>query len=214
MRAPAKIISGFFRKFHTPLAAIIFGAAFTLIAAQGALACACCSNTAWRNVEIEKLEGSKLALVSEIAFAKAAKLMLGEANEDGIKGVVDPEEDYTLSMARQKDRMVFSLRDAKGRGGNLTLTLPKTISIFEVDPRDSKDEGSGPLLYKEWKLNTNAAGDGIFRATTGGNQKMTLVLHGRGNGCTDSGQFSHWSLLVYGPAGKYTFYGDLDSRGK
>ena len=43
---------------------------------------------------------------------------------------------------------------------------------------------------------------------------MTLVLHGRGAGCTEHSDFSHWSLLVYGPADKYTFYGDLTSKAK
>jgi hypothetical protein len=188
---------------------ISFGAAVALLAAPDAFACACCTNAAWRYVEIEKLESAKLTEISQVKFAKDAKLMLGEADDDGIKGVDDPEEDYKLSVSQQKDRFVFSLKDAKGRGGNLTLMLPKTISIFEVDPRDRKDEGYGPPLYKEWKLNANAAGDGIFRATTGASQKMTLIFHGRGPGCTDASHFSHWSLLVYGPVDKYTFYGDL-----
>jgi hypothetical protein len=203
MRMTARFFSGIF-----------CGATIALIAATNAFACACCTNTAWRYVETEKLEGAKLAEMSQVRFAKDAKLMLGEADDDGIKGVDDPEENYTLAVSQQKDRWIFSLKDAKGRGGNLTLTLPKTISIFEVDPRDTKDTGYGPPLYKEWKLNANAAGDGMFRATTGANQKMTLVLHGRGPGCTDASHFSHWSLLVYGPVDKYTFYGDLDSKAK
>lgn len=175
MRATTRFFSGFF-----------FGAVIALCAATHAFACACCTNTAWRYVEIEKLESARLAEITQIKFAKDAKLMLGEADE-GIKGVDDPEEDYKLSVSQQKDRWVFSLKDAKGRGGNLTLVLPKTISISEVDPRDVKDAGYGPPLYKEWKLNANAAGDGIFRATTGTNQKMTLIFHGRGTGCTDAG---------------------------
>jgi hypothetical protein len=83
-------------------------------------------------------------------------------------------------VSRQKGRMVFALRDQKGRVGNLVLALPKTVSIFEVDPRDEDKEGGlGPLLYKEWKLTANAAGDGLFGAEVKG-QKITLVLHGRG----------------------------------
>ena len=67
--------------------------------------------------------------------------MIGEADEAGIKGLTDPEEDFTLAVSQHKD--------TKGREGNLTLALPKIISIFEVDPRDRKDEGTGPQLYKE-----------------------------------------------------------------
>ena len=38
--------------------------------------------------------------------------------------------------------MVFSFRDAKGRPGTLTLMLPQTISIFEVDPRGDEKDGA------------------------------------------------------------------------
>ena len=213
MRANSDFIFGIFRGHRSALAISICGAALMLTGMSGALACACCTNTAWRYVEIEKFEGAKADEIAQVTFARDAKLRLGEGDE-GFKGVTDPEENYKLSVARQKDRMVFALRDAKGRAGALTLVLPKTISIFEVDPRDSKDVGYGPPLYKEWKLNANAVGDGIFRATTGGNQKMTLVLHGRGIGCTDASHFSHWTLLVYGPVDTYTFYGALNSRAK
>ena len=213
MRMISNSVSEIFYRTRALLAPAVYGVAFLLIAAPPAFACACCTNTAWRYVEIEKLESAKLTEITQIKFARDAKLKLGEGDE-GIKGLDNAEEGFKLSVLQHTDRWIFSLKDAKGRGGNLTLALPKIISIFEVDPRDGKDTGHGPALYKEWKLNTNASGDGIFRATTGGSQKMTLVLHGRGGGCTDAGHFSHWSLLVYGPADKYTFYGDLDSYAK
>jgi hypothetical protein len=162
-------------------------------------------------VEVEKLAPHHLDEISQVRFNKAAKLMLGEADEDGIKGVTEPEEDYELAVTRAKDRWAFAFRDTKGRAGTLALALPRTISIFEVDPRHGKDEGQGPILYKEWKLTANAAGEGMFRATVGTNQKITLVLHGRGNGCTSADQFTHWTLLVHGPVDTFTLYGALDS---
>ena len=144
-------------------------------------------------------------------FAGEAKLMIGES-DIAIKGIAEPTEDYKLTVSRQKDLLVFSLRDAKDRAGTLTLVTPKTISIFEVDPRGAeKDKGLGPSLYKEWKLTANAAGDGLFRAVTGAGQKMTLVLHGRGNNCSSVDNFTDWTLMVYGPAGKFTLYGALAS---
>ena len=75
----------------------------------------------------------------------------------------------------------------------LALAIPKTISIFEVDPRgDAKDEGPGPSLYKEWKLTRDVrAATGRFAACRHG-QKLTLVLHGRA-GCTDASHFTDWS---------------------
>ena len=188
------------------IAAAVNGAAF---------ACACCIPTGWRYVNVDKLDGPKLAEIEQVSFAKQAKLMLGEADDNGIKGVADPEEDYELAVARQKDRMVFSLRDGKGRKGTLTLVLPRIISIFEVDPRiDDKDDGLGPSLFKEWKMTTNAVGDGIFRTATRWPQRMTLVLHGRGKGCTSADQFHAWTLLVHGPVDTFTLYGALDSAAR
>jgi len=185
---------------------------FLLANATAALACACCSHTAWRYVETEKMSQRRSAAIERIGFAKAAKQMRGEGIDSGIKGVEDPSEDYQLTVTRQKDRMVFAFRDAKGRTGTLVLAMPSTISIFEVDPRGAeKDTGLGPNLYKEWKLTANAAGDGLFRGVVGARQKMTLVLHGRGNACTSADHFTDWTLLVYGPVDKVTMYGALDS---
>ncbi len=176
-----------------------------------AQACACCTNTAWRYVNVDKLDTYRLAQFEQVAFAKEAKLMLGEADDNGIKGVADAGEDYQLAVSRAGNRMTFSFRDDKGRAGSLVLAMPTTVSIFEVDPRDGEDHGLGPTLYKEWKLTANAVGDGLFKAATGPGQRMTLVLHGRGRGCTSYEQFSHWSLLVHGKADNFTMYGALDS---
>ena len=192
------------------LAAAALVAAF----ATSALACACCTHTGWRYVEVEKMSDRRLTDIERMAFAKTATLSTGEADAQ-IKGIENPDTDYQLEVTRQKDRMVFALRDRKGRAGHLVLAIPKTISIFEVDPRgDEKDKGLGPSLYKEWKLTANAAGDGLFRRVVGAGQKITLVLHGRGIGCTDAGHFTDWTLLVHGPSDRLTLYGALDSAGR
>ena len=114
-------------------------------------------------------------------------------------------------MSRPKDRITFALRDEKGRAGTLSLLQPKTVSVFEVDTRDDTEQtGYGPRLYKEWKFTTNVAGDGIFRSSVGPNRRITLVLHGRGNSCTDAGDFKHWTLMVHAPGTEtYAFYGTL-----
>ena len=180
-----------------------------LAGAAPALACACCSNTASRYVEVEKLSNRHMAEIERMSFAGTAKLATGEADAQ-IKGVEAPAKDYRLAVSRARDRMVFSLRDDKGRSGMLALVIPKTISIFEVDPRgDAKDEGLGPSLYKEWKLTADAHGDGLFRGVVGRGQKLTLVLHGSGRGCTDASHFTDWTLLVHGDA-RLTLYGALE----
>ena len=182
--------------------------------ATSAFACACCTHTAWRYVEVERMSERRLVQIEQMSFAKTATLSTGEADPE-IKGIADPDTEYQLGVTRQKNRMVFSFRDRKGRAGSLTLAIPQTISIFEVDPRgDEKDKGLGPSLYKEWKLTANAAGDGLFRRIVGAGQKITLVLHGRGIGCTDAGHFTDWTLLIHGPSDKLTLYGALNSAGR
>ncbi len=89
----------------------------------------------------------------------------------------------------------------------MTLLFPDTISIFEVDPRDpdAPKNGLGPSLYKEWRLTASFAGTGIFKAGNGGYQRMTLIFHGRGLGCTEASHFNAWSLYIHGPLGNYLF---------
>jgi hypothetical protein len=189
---------------------IALAAVLVALSAAAALACACCTHAAWRYVEVETMSQRRLVQIAEMRFAADAKLSVGEADPQ-IRGVEQPGTDYRLGVTRRKDRIVFSLRDRKGRSGNLVLTIPQTISIFEVDPRgEEKDEGLGPSLYKEWKLTAKAVGDGLFRRVVGGGQKITLVLHGRGIGCTDASHFTDWTLLVHGPTDRLTFYGALE----
>ena len=191
--------------------------AFMLAGLPSAFACACCTNVGWRYVEVEAFAPPRAAQVELMKFASAAKLMLGEASE-GIKGIDDSEENYKLAVTRAKDRITFAFTDEKSRKGTLALAMPKTISIFEVDPRgrnaaeDKAVDGSvGPSLYKEWKLTANAAGDGLFKAIVGGQQKMTLIFHGHGIGCTDASHFTDWTLLVHGKGGNITMFGRLTS---
>ncbi len=195
------------RTFLIALGAVLLA----IIAAPAAFACACCADTAWRYVELEKLRPKRLSEIERIRFAKSAKLMGWRADQDMIRGVQNPSENYQLTVSRDNDMMIFNFLDERGRSGTLKLAMPKTISIFEVDPRGSeKDTGLGPSLYKEWKLTMPAKGEGLFRDVTGPGQKLTLVLHGRGNMCTSAGDFSDWTLLIYGASGNITLYGALD----
>jgi hypothetical protein len=96
--------------------------------------------------------------------------------------------------------------------GTATLVLPRTISIFEVDPHgDSKDEGLGPSLYKEWTLTAPAAVTGILRRAGGPRRTMSLILHGGGRGCTEATHFTNWTLQLRRPKGQTIFFGALES---
>jgi hypothetical protein len=49
----------------------------------------------------------------------------------------------------------------------------------------------------------------MFKGVTGGDQRATLILHGRGNSCTDASQFNAWTLVLHGPKGTSTLFGTL-----
>jgi hypothetical protein len=173
-------------------------------------ACACCTNTGQRYVGIEKLDGFRRGEIDQVRFGPVAHLYTGEADADSIKGIATPSLRYDLSVTQGADRWVLSLRDANGRSGTLTLTLPKSIAVFEVDPRRGEREGGlGPTLYKEWRLTAPATGTGVFAPGAGKGQLVTLILQGHGNSCPSAADFTHWTLVVSGPAAQYHLYGDL-----
>jgi hypothetical protein len=192
-------------------AAAILPAAVIATGLSSALACACCSFIGQRNISVQQFDGQ----LEPFSFRSAAKLALDERYDNTIQGLDNPVEDFTATVTPLKDRITFSLRDAKDRAGTLSLVKPETIEIFEVDPRDTVDSGTGPDLYKEWKITTTVAGDGIFRNSVEPNRRITLVVHGRGNSCTDASSFKYWTLMVHGRGVQtYTFYGELASHGQ
>jgi hypothetical protein len=175
-----------------------------------AIACACCTNTGQRYAGVQKLDASRRGQLDELKFNAAATLYTGEADTDDIKGIDKPASDYELHVAQETNRWLFDFRDRSGRTGTLTLPMPDTISIFEVDPRtDPKEGGTGPSLYKEWIVSAKASGTGIFAAGLRGNARISLILHGAGNSCTDAGHFGRWTLEVKGPNADFSFIGEL-----
>ena len=56
---------------------------------------------------------------------------------------------------------------------------------------------------------------GVLRPLVeGGDQKATLIVHGRGRGCTEASEFTDWTLMLQGPPGKLTLYGALSSAAR
>ena len=194
--------------------AFLLGALFALAQINFASACACCTNTGQRYVENTKLLPFQRDLINELRFGKQANLYVDERDLTDIKGIANPSENYSLSITKQKDRFVFSFRDEKKNEGTLTLAVPDAIAIFEVDTRDEpyKDQGLGPVLYKEWRLTAPFAGTGIFKAGNGGYQRITMINQGRGRGCTEASHFTHWTISVHGPLGNYLFYGEFEQQ--
>ena len=113
-----------------------------------------------------------------------------------------------MHVAQETGRWTFTFRDKAGRAGTLAMAIPETVAIFSVDPRLDEREGTtGPALYKEWKLTSNAAGTGIFAPGVGKGQSITLILQAHGNNCTSADMASHWTLVVHGPKAEYHLFG-------
>jgi hypothetical protein len=173
------------------------------------LACACCSHPGQRYVEIEPFDAGRRETLEALRFGDKAQLFLGEADPDSVEGIANPAADYLVKAAWQGRELVFTLTDDQGHAGTLALTLPGKISVFEVDPRDAPDPGTGPVLYKEWKLTGKVAATGVFDAGAGPKQLLTLIVQGRGNSCTSADDFSHWTLVMQGPNANYSLFGPL-----
>jgi hypothetical protein len=188
---------------------MLWAAMWLFASVEQALACACCTNAGQRNVSTAKFDSGKREEIGRLRFGPTAQLFLGERDPDSIKGITTPSESYELRVSQDKDRLIFALRDKAGRAGALTLAFPESISIFEVDPHGNPDRGQGPSLYKEWKLTSKVAGIGIFAPGARSDQRMTLVIHGSGNSCTSSDDFTHWTLVIFGPAAEYSLFGEL-----
>ena len=174
---------------------------------DAALACACCSNRGARYVAVETLDDSRRVQIERMAFAEEGFLADGAADN-----FQDLGTRLELLVTQTGKEMVFEFHDQADRTTRLTLAIPDTISIFEVDPfGDEKDEGLGPVLYKEWQLTADAHGTGALRRLVESGPKVTLIFHGRGRGCTEATHFTDWSLQIRGQAGNLTLYGALTS---
>jgi hypothetical protein len=190
-------------------------AAVVFAATQLANACACCSSRGERMDLLSPLDSFYSDELSHLRFGDTAELFLGEADPEDVKGIATPAAKYDLQASwSSKDGMRFSFRDKDGRTGTLSFARPRTISTFSVDTREGESDQESrlsrePALYKEWRLTAKAAGTGIFVPGLGQSQTLTLVLQGRGNSCPGAHQFTHWMLVMRGPAAKYHFFGDM-----
>ena len=180
-----------------------------LTAGGTALACACCTNEGQRNVSTVALDSGKREQIESLRFGGTAKLFTGESDVETIRGIMTPSASYHMTAAWRDSRLVFSLRDDKGRSGTLALARPTSMAVFEVDPRNGKDAGQGPALYKEWKLSAQATATGVFAPGNGPRQTLTLIVQGHGNSCTDASDFSHWTLVMQGPKSNFTLFGEF-----
>jgi hypothetical protein len=181
-----------------------------LLAPERAWACACCSNTGDYYVNTGRPSEYELSIVGQVRFGRTANLYQTEADlEEMAKGLAHPAEHYALDGSLVGGAWRLSFRDGK-QTGTLNLPLPARVTRYTADIRDGRTSaGGGPLLYKEWRFEGPVSGTGIFRAGMVGPTKYLLVLQGRGNGCQDAGDFTHWRLQINGRRAAYAFYGEM-----
>jgi hypothetical protein len=184
--------------------------AVLLLLPGSAWACACCSNEGDYHVGTGRPSEYELGIVRQVRFGRTAHLYLTEADmEETAKGLSHRAERYALEGSLVGGAWRLAFRDGN-KTGTLSLPLPARMTSYAADIHDARTSpGGGPLLYKEWRFEGRVSGTGFFRAGTTAPAKYLLVLQGRGNGCQDAGDFTHWRLQISGRKADYAFYGEL-----
>jgi hypothetical protein len=177
-----------------------------------ASACACCTEPGYRNVTTRPLDSYKRGEIQRLRFARKAQVFVDAGGLESLRGARGLSEDYQLQATQRDTAMTLDFRDEKGRTGTLVLALPESLSVFEIDPREGVGHsGSGPMLYKEWRLTGPAAGTGVFAKAAGPGQKLTLILHGGGLACTGAEDFRAWTLVLFGSKAEFSLFGQLET---
>jgi hypothetical protein len=180
-----------------------------LLLPERALACACCSNTGDYHIGFNKPGAYELGLMESMRFGRTANLYLTEAGmEEDAKGLARPAETYSLNGSLVGSVWKLTFRDGN-KSGVLNLPLPAKMLSYKADIHDGRTSGGGPLLYKEWRFEGQVNGTGFFQTGITPPTKYFFVLQGRGNGCDNAEDFTHWRLNITGKKARYTFYGEL-----
>ncbi len=209
-----------FRKFAISLLSL---AAIFLSFPASTLACACCAEPGTYYLRTGKPSTYELGLMKEIQFSRVSKLYLTEADFEMIKGLDDIKKEsesnefiqsggaFDLVNSFTGKLWKIEMRSVGGKRGVLTLPVPSQMVTFKVDIHDEPDDKpNGPSLYKEFRFKGNVSGGtGIFRSSISRPSTYFLVFQGRGNGCDNAEDFTHWRLEIDGPQAQYAFYGKL-----
>ena len=206
--------------------AVLSFISFLFIAASpvASFACACCAEPGTYFLSTYKPREFELGLLKEFRFDTKAKLYMTEAGFDMVKGLDDISKESEMEASvRAYDEFDlingftgrqwrFEMRSAGGKKGVLTLPLPAQMVNYKVDIHDQESRPNGPLLYKEYRFKgTVSSATGIFRSGSVRGTTFFLVFQGRGVGCDEVSNYTHWRLEVDGPRSGYAFYGKLSS---
>jgi hypothetical protein len=202
---------------------IIFAVVCLLSLAGNALACACCVDAGFYSISTQKPDEFVYGLLDSMEFDNQAAPYTGEADYDVLKGLSVVDEEYksgvwkydsTFDLVKEFTNKTwkFTFKTPGGKTGTLVLPVPAQMVRFKVDIHDTKDTGLGVGLYKELRFKgTVQSGTGIFRTGIVKPTTYFLVFQGRGNGCDDVSDFTHWHLEIDGRKAQYEFNGELKS---
>ena len=194
--------------FWAPL--LIAAALFAIGPVESASACACCADPGeYRFVPDAPISDYQRAQLAGIQFTDTARLYLTDAGEEAVKGLASVTQENTVSAIIEPARWQLTFRTADGKSGTLKLIPPARLTTLAADLHETEDAGQGPILYKEWRCEGVAKGDGIFQEGFAAPARYTLVLQGRGNRCDNAEDFKHWRLEISGKAASYAFFGTL-----
>jgi hypothetical protein len=196
-------------KFRTSLLAVMMLLIMAFVLPLQVWACACCAEDGEYGISFSRPSAYELELLKQIRFSETATLFTNAAGLEAVRGLVDPKESYALkgSFGGSVWNLVF--RDGN-LPGTLNLRLPARMVSYRADIHDQqRSGGGGPLLYKEWRFDGQVNGAGFFQRGLAAPAKYFLVLQGRGNGCDDADDFTHWRLEITGRKADYAFFGEL-----
>jgi hypothetical protein len=192
--------------------------------ANNALACACCAEPNTYMIWTGKPGDYVSGLLGEMKFDTKAELYMTEAGFDSITGLNEIQSEYEsgswIAQGGVFDAVgeftnktwKFTLKTPSGKTGTLTLPMPVQMVQYKVDIHDTKEQGLGVRLYKEFRFKGNVqSGSGFLRASILRPTTYFLVLQGRGNGCDNAEDFTHWHLEINGKKARYEFNGKLAS---
>ncbi len=180
-----------------------------------AFACACCTNEGQRTVATRAIGSYEAEMLDRMRFAADARLYTGEADAADVEYLGATSNDFRLAVTKHPNAWTLALSQS-GNVLTLRFDIPKDMTAFEVDPRDPAGaaNGTGPTLYKEWRLASHVRAPRKLTDAAGALQPATLIFHGRGNSCTDYSDFTAWTLVLHGRKAGVTFIGGLGSQAK
>jgi hypothetical protein len=181
---------------------------FFAISATDARACACCADPGeYRLTNNKPIEEYERTQIGGVRFEGAAQLFMTDAGEDAIKGISSISQKNAVSVVTTPRHWRLTIRAENGKSGVLTLPRPAKMGAFAADTYGK--ESGNVRLYKEWRFEGVATGDGIFQQGFTAPARYTLVFQGRGNRCDNGSDFTHWRVEIAGKNASYAYFGKL-----